>query len=176
MSWAYPSTGLATPLDDILPVLGDIMRDGEAPDGQLAMAHLQCFLGYGLTGHTSSQVCFWRELPIMVSFKNNSTKESHRRPEPQHLARFSVKNASSLHLAPDGRATMDDLQCLPGAGLERDTYYGFIQKKFYYLGIPSLHDSFHNSLAQNHLLAQTCRYWGSYTATGAQARASSWPC
>jgi hypothetical protein len=57
ISWAYPSTGLATPLDDILPVLRDIMHE-EAPDGQLAMAHLQCFLGYGLTGHTSSQVCF----------------------------------------------------------------------------------------------------------------------
>jgi hypothetical protein len=55
MSWAYPSTGLATPQDDILRVLRDIMH-AEALDGQLAMDHLQCFLGYGLTGHTSSQV------------------------------------------------------------------------------------------------------------------------
>ncbi|GAQ92973.1 hypothetical protein KFL_012300020 [Klebsormidium nitens] len=55
MSWSYPSTGLVTPLDGLLRVLRDIMH-AEAPDGQEAMDHLQCLLGYGLTGHTSSQV------------------------------------------------------------------------------------------------------------------------
>jgi hypothetical protein len=55
MSWAYASSGLATPIDNILHVLRYIMH-AEAADGQPAMDHLQCFLGYELTGHTSSQV------------------------------------------------------------------------------------------------------------------------
>jgi hypothetical protein len=135
MSWSYPSTGLATPLDGLLRVLRDIMH-AEAPDGQEAMDHLQCLLGYGLTGHTSSQV---GRLTYYGFIQNNLSRESDRSPNISEsmLPAISPSHDPLLkrsHLALHSRwprGVWIICNAFGKTGWERDTYYGFIQKQFY---------------------------------------------